>query len=63
MSYILTGGFARGYRTYILAGVGAVVAIANWAVGDMSTQQALQTVWELAISISIGAARASIPSN
>jgi hypothetical protein len=36
LGYILSGGFAKGYRTQIL-GVGAAASIiAMWAVGDMS---------------------------
>lgn len=36
LGYILSGGFAKGYRTQIL-GVGAALSVvAMWAVGDMS---------------------------
>ena len=35
--YILTGGFAKGYRTYILSGVAVVGAVAAWSIGDMDT--------------------------
>lgn len=32
--YILTGGWLKGYRTYVLGGVALVAAIANYVVGD-----------------------------
>ncbi len=36
LGYLLSGGFAKGYRTQIL-GVGAALSVvAMWAVGDMS---------------------------
>lgn len=31
---ILTGGFLKGYRTYILAGLGVVGLVVNYVVGD-----------------------------
>jgi hypothetical protein len=33
-AYILTGGFLKGYRTYILAGLGIAGLVANYLVGD-----------------------------
>ena len=34
IAWLLTGGFARGYRTQILGLITALSALANWAVGD-----------------------------
>jgi hypothetical protein len=34
IAWILTGGFAKGYRTQILGFTAALSAIALWAVGD-----------------------------
>lgn len=31
----------RGYRTYILAGVGVIAAVANYLVGDVSITEAI----------------------
>ena len=59
MGYILTGGFAKGYRTYIFMGLAGLTAVANWAVGDMSTSQTLNTLWELFASGGIAALRAA----
>jgi hypothetical protein len=36
LGYILSGGFAKGYRTQILGLGAAASVIAMWAVGDMS---------------------------
>ena len=33
---LLSGGFARGYRTQILGGVAFLGGLASWAVGDWS---------------------------
>jgi hypothetical protein len=35
ITWILTGGFAKGYRTQILGVTAALSAIGLWAVGDM----------------------------
>jgi len=32
--WLITGGFAKGYRTQILGLVTALSALASWAVGD-----------------------------
>jgi hypothetical protein len=34
LTFLLTGGFLKGYRTYILAGLGIAGLVANYAVGD-----------------------------
>jgi hypothetical protein len=36
LTWIITGGFAKGYRTQILGLTTALSAIAMWAVGDAS---------------------------
>jgi hypothetical protein len=36
IAWILTGGFAKGYRTQILGVTAALSALGLWAVGDMS---------------------------
>ena len=35
-AWLITGGFAKGYRTQILGFTTALSAIAMWAVGDTS---------------------------
>lgn len=36
LGWLITGGFAKGYRTQILGVTAALSAIGLWAVGDMS---------------------------
>jgi hypothetical protein len=36
IAWLLTGGFARGYRTQILGLVAALSALTSWAVGDVT---------------------------
>ena len=36
LTWLITGGFAKGYRTQILGLSAALSAVAMWAVGDMS---------------------------
>jgi hypothetical protein len=36
LSWLISGGFAKGYRTQVLGVTAALSAIALWAVGDMS---------------------------
>ena len=37
LGYLLSGGFAKGYRTQILGVSAALSVVAMWAVGDMSS--------------------------
>jgi hypothetical protein len=39
ITWILTGGFAKGYRTQILGVTAALSAIGLWAVGDMTLSE------------------------
>jgi hypothetical protein len=34
IGWLLTGGFAKGYRTQVLGLITALSAMASWAVGD-----------------------------
>ena len=36
LTWLFTGGFAKGYRTQILGVTAAASAVGLWAVGDMS---------------------------
>jgi hypothetical protein len=36
LAWLITGGFAKGYRTQILGLSTALSALAMWAVGDLS---------------------------
>jgi hypothetical protein len=56
LTYLLTGGFAKGYRTYIMAGVALVGVVAQFSVGDLSLIQAVQ---QGALALGLGALRAA----
>lgn len=60
MSYLLTGGFLKGYRTYVLSGLAAITAVAYWAIGDQSTTDTLRALWELFASGAIASLRAGV---
>jgi hypothetical protein len=57
LSYVLTGGFAAGYRTYIMATVGVATAIAGYAVGEADL---VHTIQNIAMALGLGALRAAV---
>jgi hypothetical protein len=59
LGWVLSGGWARGYRTYIMAGLGVATAVAAWSVGDQTSAETMRAVWEIFVSTSIGTARAA----
>jgi hypothetical protein len=59
LASLLTGGFAKGYRTYILAGVAALGALAAFATGDADLTH---TITAVATSLGLGALRAAAPA-
>lgn len=59
LKYVLSGGFAAGYRTYIMAGVLVVSALASYAVGDVDL---MHTVQNVAMGLGLGSLRAAVPS-
>ena len=60
--WVATGGFAKGYRTYVLAALGVIGAAASWAVGDQSAQDAVNAIVQALMSASIGTTRAAMPN-
>ena len=57
MAWLLTGGFAKGYRTYIMAGIGVLTALAAYATGDADLTH---TVNNIAMALGLGTLRASV---
>ena len=43
LTWLITGGFAKGHRTQVLGVTTALSAIALWAVGDMSLADLLES--------------------
>lgn len=56
VTWILTGGFAKGYRTYIMAAVVVVTALASYATGEADLVHTIQTI---AAGLGLGALRAA----
>jgi len=44
LSYLLTGGFLKGYRTYLMAALAAASALTAYAVGDANLTQTITAV-------------------
>jgi len=39
IAWLITGGFAKGYRTQVLGVTAALSAVGLWAVGDLSLSE------------------------
>lgn len=59
MMDILTGGFLRGYRTYIVGGLLALQAIAQWGLGDMTLAQLIERLPEILTGLGLMTLRAA----
>ncbi len=55
---LLSGGFLKGKRTYILGGLMALQAIAGFAVGDITLQQFWQQMPEIIAGLGMMSLRA-----
>ncbi|HML91763.1 hypothetical protein [Methyloceanibacter sp.] len=44
LAWLITGGFAKGYRTQILGLTAALSAIGLWAVGDLTLPELLTEI-------------------
>jgi hypothetical protein len=60
MLNLISGGFAAGYRTYLMGGLLALQAIIGWAVGDMTFVHLLQQAPEILAGLGLMSLRASI---
>lgn len=56
LTWVLSGGFAKGYRTYIIAGLAVASAVASYATGDTDL---MHTVQNVALSLGLGTLRAA----
>lgn len=52
----MSGGFLSGYKTYVLAAIAVIGAVAGWAVGDLTTAQALEMIWSGGVAATIRSA-------
>lgn len=61
LSDLLTGGFLRGKRTYILGFIMALQAIAGWALGDTTLAQLIDQLPEILGGLGLMTLRAGMP--
>ena len=59
MTWLLTGGFLKGYRTYVFSAVGVIGALAQYSIGDANLTETVQAV---TLAMSVGTARAAMPT-
>lgn len=60
IAYILSGGFLKGYRTYILGAVLALSAVAKYAVGDASFEDLLKELPNILTGLGLMSLRAGV---
>lgn len=60
LGWLITGGFLKNYRTYVLTGLAALTAVAYWATGDQTTADTMRMLWELFTSGSVATLRAGV---
>jgi hypothetical protein len=57
MTWFFTGGFLKGYRTYVLSSVGIATALGQYSIGDANLTETVQAI---SLAMSVGTARAAI---
>ena len=57
MTYILSGGFLRGYRTYVLSAGGVIAALISYSVGDVDL---VETVKAVTLALSAASIRSAV---
>lgn len=62
MTSLLAGGFASGYRTYVLGFLIALQAVVSWAVGDASMAELIEQLPEILAGLGLMTVRAGIAS-
>lgn len=60
MLNFLSGGFLKGYRTYILGGLLLVTAVAQFTTGDMSLPDLFKNLPALLAGLGLWTARAAV---
>jgi hypothetical protein len=61
MLWLLTAGFAKNYRTYVLGFAAAVSAVAQFAVGDVELKETLGILVEMFLGLGLVTLRAGVP--
>jgi len=60
ITYLLTGGFLAGYRTYIFGFLLGAQAVAQWAVGDQSLSELIAKLPEILGGMGLMSLRAGV---
>lgn len=60
--YLITGGFLKGQRTYILGTLLILQALASWAVGDTTLQGLAAELPEIIAGLGLITARVASPA-
>lgn len=63
IGYIISGGFLKGYRTYILGFLLAAQAVASWAVGDTSLTALITQLPEILLGLGLMGLRAGVSND
>ena len=61
IGYLITGGFLKGKRTYILGALLVLQALVSWAVGDLSLQALIAELPEIGAGLGLITARVAVP--
>ena len=59
MLNFLSGGFLKGYRTYIMGGLLALQALLSWGLGDTSLAELLNQLPEIFAGLGLMSLRAA----
>ena len=59
ITYLLSGGFLKGYRSYIIGTILVVQAVSAWAMGDMGLMALLDKLPEILMGMGIMTAKAA----
>lgn len=59
LGHVLTGGFLKGYRTYVMMGMAVIGLLVQYSVGDADL---ISTLTGVAAALGVSALRASNPT-
>jgi hypothetical protein len=62
LTTLITGGFLKGYRTYLLGALIAAQAVVSWLIGDLTLPALLEQLPEILGGLGLNALRAGVAS-
>jgi len=60
LGYLLSGGFLKGYRTYLLGGILIAEAVVSYAVGDITLTALYEQLPMLTAGLGLWTARVAV---